>query len=275
MTNPNELQNLIGRTAVDADGNKIGKIGQIYLDDRTGEPEWVTVSTGLFGTKESFAPLAGSQLDGEDLRLAVTKDLVKDAPNVEADGHLEDAENEALFAHYSGYLGQPTGYAAVGGNQGDNAEYASGGQDDLSDRAAGAVGHDTSGPNTDDAMTRSEEQVNVGTQQVEAGRARLRKHIVTENVSTTVPVSHEEVRVEREPITEANRDAALAGGDLTEEEHEVILHAEQPVVSKETVPVERVRLATETVTENQQVSEQVRKEQIEQTDTDVNDSTTR
>jgi uncharacterized protein (TIGR02271 family) len=113
-------------------------------------------------------------------------------------------------------------------------------------------------------MNRSEEQLNVGTEQVEAGRARLRKYIVTDDVTTTVAVSHEEVRIEREPITDTNRDAALAGGDLTEEEHEVILHAERPVVDKETVPVERVKLATETLTDEQQVTEQVRKEQIEQ-----------
>jgi uncharacterized protein (TIGR02271 family) len=119
-------------------------------------------------------------------------------------------------------------------------------------------------------MTRSEEQLRVGTETVEWGRARLRKYVVTENVSTTVPVSHEEVRVEREPITDANRDAALSGEPISEEEHEVTLRAERPVVAKEAVPVERVRLATETVTEDAAVSETVRKEQIEEPDVDVN-----
>jgi uncharacterized protein (TIGR02271 family) len=119
-------------------------------------------------------------------------------------------------------------------------------------------------------MTRSEEQLHVGTEQVEAGRARLRKYVVTENVSTTVPVSHEEVRVEREPVTDANRDAALSGDPISEEEHEVTLRAERPVVEKEAVPVERVRLGTETVTEEQQVTEQVRKEQIDEPDVDGN-----
>ena len=112
-------------------------------------------------------------------------------------------------------------------------------------------------------MTRSQERLQVGTQQVQTGRARLRKYIVTENVSTTVPVGREEVVVEREPITEGNRGQALDGPDLSEEEHEVVLHAEQPVVAKETVPVERVKLGTQTITEQQQVQETVRKEQIE------------
>ena len=138
----------------------------------------------------------------------------------------------------------------------------------------GTVGHDTSGPTTDDAMTRSEEHLNVGTQRVEAGRARLRKYVVTENVTQTVPVSHEEVVLEREPITDANVGSALDGPAISEEEHEVVLHAERPVVAKEAVPVERVRLDTETVTEQQTVSDTVRKEQIEldgdvTTDTDA------
>jgi uncharacterized protein (TIGR02271 family) len=125
------------------------------------------------------------------------------------------------------------------------------------------VGHDTSGPNTDDAMTRSEEQLHVGKETVSTGTARLRKYVVTENITQTVPVSHEEVRIEREPITDANRGEALAGGDITSEEHEVELTEERLVIAKETVPVERVRMAKETITEEQYVDEDIRKEQIE------------
>jgi uncharacterized protein (TIGR02271 family) len=134
--------------------------------------------------------------------------------------------------------------------------------------AGATTGRDVSGPETDDAMTRSEEELSVGTRDVETGRARLRKYVVTENVTKTVPVQREEVRVEREPITDANRDAALSGGDITEEEHEVTLRSEEPVVEKRTVPKERVRLDRDTVTEQQTVSEDVRKERIE-TDGDV------
>ena len=253
MTNPNDLQNIMGRTAVDTEGSKIGKIGQIYLDDKTSQPQWVTISTGLFGNKESFAPIGGYRIDGDDVVLNVTKDQVKDAPNVDADGHLDDTENDRLYEYYAGSF-----------SGGGDATYVDG--DTNTGYVASSQGHDTSGPNTDDAMTRSEERLRVGTQQVESGRARLRKYVVTEDVTTTVPVSHEEVRLEREPITDANVGDALSGGDITEEEHEVTLHAEQPVVAKETVPVERVRLATETVTENQEVTEQVRKEQIDTPD---------
>ena len=268
MTDTAQLQDLIGRTAVDQDGQKIGKIGAIYLDDRTGEPQWVTVSTGLFGTKESFAPLAGHTDTGGDIQLNVTKDQVKDAPTIDPDGHLEDSENDALYSHYGvsasssdtnsgtgdGYANVAPDTAAAGGRTNTN-EYDT-------------QGHHVAGPTTDDAMTRSEERLRVGTEQVESGRARLRKYVVTENVQTTVPVSHEEVRVDREPITDANRDAALSGEPITEEEHEVTLHAEQPVVDKEAVPVERVRLSADTVTENRTVEEQVRKEQIDEPTTD-------
>ena len=73
MTTPGQWGNLIGSTAVDADGEKVGKVGQVYLSDLTGEPEWVTVSTGLFGMRESFAPLHDAQPGSGELRLAVTK----------------------------------------------------------------------------------------------------------------------------------------------------------------------------------------------------------
>ena len=267
MMAPEQLQSMIGKNAVDTSGDKIGRIGQIYLDDSTGDPQWVTVSTGLFGTKESFAPLYGSRADGDNLVLAVSKAMVKDAPNVENDGHLEESEVQSLFQYYNGYLGeQGTTTGGIGGQDYDYEDTT--GQQDLTGQA-GVVGRDTSGPTTDDAMTRSEERVRIGTQNVETGRARLRKYLVTENVTQTVPVSHEEVRLEREPITEGNVGQAMSGGDLTEEEHEVTLHAERPVVEKETVPVERVRLATETVTSEETVTEQVRKEQIEDPQTEI------
>jgi uncharacterized protein (TIGR02271 family) len=258
MTTTNYPHNMEGHTAFDVNGAKLGKIGQVYVDDQTGQPLWVTVSTGMFGTKASFAPLRGSRVDGDILRLAVTKDMVKDAPGVEADGGVEGTENEALNTYYDGYLG--------GSAQDEGQWYAGDSREDMAGRD-GVQGRDTSGPTTDDAMTRSEERLHVGIENAEVGRARLRKHVVTENVTQTVPVSHEEVRLEREPITDANRGRATSGSDISEEEHEVTLHAERPVITKETVPVERVRLGTETVTEDREVRETLRKEQIDDPDT--------
>jgi uncharacterized protein (TIGR02271 family) len=255
MTSPNDAQQYVGRTAVDLEGSKIGKIGQVYLDDRSGEPLWVTVSTGLFGSRESFAPISGARFDGENVRLTVSKDTIKDAPNVDDDEHISDSEQDALYRYY-GYTGDQAA------DQAGQAGYAQ----DTTETASGRAGGRSAG--TDDAMTRSEERLNVGKETVQAGRARLRKHVVTENVTQTVPVSHEEVRVEREPITDANRDAAVSGEPISEDEHEVSLRAERPVVDKEAVPVERVRLATDTVTEDAQVNESVRKERIDDVDVD-------
>jgi uncharacterized protein (TIGR02271 family) len=253
MIDYNQIEQVIGQSVYGTDGEKLGKVGQVYLDDETGKPEWATVQTGLFGTKESFVPLAQAELTDNGLSVPYPKDHVKDAPTVEVEqGHLSPDEEAQLYRHY----GLDYSKAA----QSDSGLPAQGGTGDGQSRSEG---HDTSGPATDQAMTRSEEQLKVGTEQVETGRARLRKHVVTEQQTVTVPVTREEVRVEREPITDANRDQAVAGPDISEEEHEVVLTEERPVVHKETVPVERVRLGTETVTDQHEVSEEVRKEQIE------------
>ena len=239
-----------GATMVDPDGDKIGTIESIYVDDQTGEPEWALVNTGLFGTKSSFVPLAQASGTGDQVQVPYDKQLVKDAPRVDTDQHLSEAEEQELWRHYG--LDYDSEYATD--RDGDGV------YDRVRDTA---VGRDTSGPTTDEAMTRSEEELRVGTTQRERGRARLRKYVTTETQQVTVPVQREEVRVEREPITDANLGAATSGPAISEEEHEVTLREETPVVEKRAVPKERVRLDKETVTEQEQVGGEVRKEQIE------------
>jgi len=239
-----------GRKLVGRDGDKIGTIDEIYLDERTGEPEWLAIRTGLFGSRVSFVPLAEARAEGDDVVVPFDKDTVKDSPNAEADGALSQEEESRLYAHYGYDYSEDRSQSGL--PEGDRMR-----------RGDRTTGRDVSGPETDDAMTRSEEELSVGTRQVETGRVRLRKYVVTEQQTQTIPVQREEVRLEREPITDANRDAALSGGDITEEEHEVTLRAEEPVVEKRVVPKERVRLDTDTVTDEQQVSEEVRQERIE------------
>jgi uncharacterized protein (TIGR02271 family) len=243
MTEAYEWQ---GRTVLDQDGDKIGTIKDVYTDYETGKPEWATVSSGLFGMKSHFVPLASATPSAEDVRVSVSKDQVQSAPAVDPDGELSENEEQRLFEHY-------------------NVPYTSQGSTTAQEttRTSQSDGHDTSGPTTDGAMTRSEEELRVGTARQERGRARLRKYVVTEHVQQTVPVSHEEVRIEREPITDANIDDALTGPEISEEEHEVVLSEEVPVVEKRAVPKERVRLGKETVTDETAVSEEVRKERIE------------
>jgi uncharacterized protein (TIGR02271 family) len=261
-----------GRTMIGSDGEKIGKISEIYEDPDTGNPEWATVSSGLFGTKSNFVPLAGAAPSGEDVRADVTKDQVKDAPGVENDGDLSETEERRLFEHYGVPYASAGSITAQGAPNGDRGTETGGVAGDRSQLDGQPAGYDTSGPNTDDAMTRSEEELTVGTRQRDAGRARLRKYVVTEMVTKTVPVNREEVRIEREPITDANRDQATDGPDISEEEHEVVLHEDEVVVDKHAVAKERVRMGTETVTEDREVSEEVRKEQIEADGTDVADT---
>jgi uncharacterized protein (TIGR02271 family) len=280
-----------GGNVVSTSDGKVGSIGQIYLDDATGEPSWITVKTGLFGTSESFVPLQNANVQGDDVVVSYAKDKIKDAPRVDPDGSLSPEEEDRLYDYYGLGTGS-AGYtdSTTGTDTGIASGYVENSADaDYSDSAVGAgtgtvgrgtdtgtdtgrrdhagepgvVGHDTSGPTTDDAMTLSEERLRVGTTQREAGRARLRKYVVTENVTQTVPVSHEEVRIEREPITDANRGAAESGPAISEEEHEVVLHAEVPVVDKDVEAVERVRLDTETVTDQETVTDEVRKERVD------------
>jgi len=265
MIGTDTISRVIGQDVYDEAGEKIGSASEVYLDDETGQPEWVTVKTGLFGTKESFVPIRDADLTNDGVRVSVSKERVKDAPKIDADGHLSPQEEQELYTYYGMGTGMTTGVDT--GMTTDSTTGMAGtgmaGTGMTDTNAAGTVGRDTSGPTTDNAMTRSEERLNVDTRSEEVGRARLRKYVVTENVTETVPVSREEVRVEREPITDANIGDALDGPAISEEEHEVTLHAERPVVEKEAVPVERVRLDKQTVTEQTQVNEGLRKEQIE------------
>lgn len=238
-----ELQELAGHGRVVTDqGEKVGSIGQIYVDDVTGAADWVTVRTGLFGTSETFVPLDTARIDGNDLVVAHAREVIKDAPRVEVDGSLSPQEEQVLYRHYG--IETSAGLAGVD---------------------AGAAGgrRERSGSDAEAAMTRSEERLLVGTQLRESGRARLRKYVVTERVTQTVPVRHEEVRVTREPITGADQGEALTDSSFSEEVYDVVLHAEIPVVEKTVVPVERVRLDTITVSGREKVSADLRKEQID------------
>ena len=302
MIDQASVPSLMGSTVRDGAGEKIGKVGQVYLDDTTGQPEWVTVKTGLFGTKENFVPLAAARVEGDELVVDIPKAKVTDAPKLDEDGHLTEEQETELYSYYGvsqGAFGRQSGptdgtYSttdtATGYDAGTTTDtsYANGTVDtdrdtdrdtnrdtDVStDRTAGfatgttggdsyGTGRDTSGPETDEAMTRSEEHLVGGTEQVETGRARLRKYVVTDTETVQVPVSREEVTLEREPITDSNAGAAYSGGGITEEEHEVTLRAERPVVTTETEAVERVRLGKETVSDTETVSGEVRKEEIE------------
>jgi uncharacterized protein (TIGR02271 family) len=266
-----------GRTVIDSEGEKVGKLDEIYLDRETNQPEWALVNTGLLGTKSSFVPLKGAAPAGEDVRVAYAKDQVKDAPSIEADGELSQQQEAELYRHYGlqySELGAGSGVtegttAATEGGTAERTTAATGGGRTQGTTATGGGTPEgttaaTGGrPGGEDAMTRSEEELRVGTTERERGRVRLKKWVETEPVRESVPLRREEARVEREPITDENVDQAMSGPEISEDEHEVTLREEEPVVEKRTVPKERVRLDKDVETGEEQVSEQVRKERIE------------
>jgi uncharacterized protein (TIGR02271 family) len=239
MITRDQIPNLLGHTAYDQAHHKLGRIGQVFVDDDTGVPEWLTVQAGLFGTKESFVPAQAADLRGDEVLLPFPQEQIRQAPKVETeDGHLSPAA-EALLYDYYGLQYQP--YAPAAEEFRREAEES---------RRVGE-------------MTRHEEHLRIDKVQRESGRARLRKYTTTEYEEHTVPLRKERVRVEREPISEEARMEAAVAPEVSEEEQEIVLHEERPVVSRENVPVERVRMEKESFVEDETVGGEVRQEHIE------------
>ncbi|MFG1695239.1 DUF2382 domain-containing protein [Nonomuraea sp. NPDC049309] len=366
-----EIRNLLDCHVVGSDGQPIGKVGQVYLNDRSGEPEWVTVRTGFFGMKQTFVPLQDARRSGEELRVPFDKEMIKGAPSIDVDGRLSLDEEADLYSYYGmqpadvprqrtadspegmaaggqGLLGRPaatdtdrpggledsdrligdtpdrtdkpgfmsggtgepglasgradeTGFTSdepgftagradepgfasgradepgfmpggpVTGMRSDMPGETTGMRDDMSgdlrddvpgERARGFAGETGGGfaEDRDIDMTRSEEQLHIGKESRESGRVRLHKYVETEDVQETVPLSHEEIVIEREDI----RDAGLSGPyEIGAEDREMILHEERPVIGKETVPVERIHVYKRDVQSEEVVEGQIRKERLE------------
>jgi len=285
MISTEHINTLQGATVVGANGERIGDVGQVLVDTATGRPEWVSVRTGMFGTHETLVPISDASLQGDELSVPFTKDQIKAAPRVAPDEDLSQDDEARLYRHYgldystsASSSGLPTGAGTTGfvGTSTAYGETDTYDDEAYADRTAAGTdtgagygsGYGESGTR-DDAMTRSEEQLHVGTERVDTGTARLRKYVETEDVNVPVTVQKEKVRLETEPITDANRGDAFSGPDISEGEHEVTLSEERPVVQKETVPVERVRLTKDVETEEQTINESVRKERIDSEGVDV------
>lgn len=273
MISKDQLRTLRDGDLYSVDGDKIGSIEEIYLDDRTNEPEWATVNTGLFGTSQSFVPLSGATVTDDGLTVQYSKDQIKDAPRVDAGEHLGVDQEQELYRYYGvdgqGAEGVATdrtdvaagtaaaGTAGAAGHVGDRDERA-GADGDIADRDI--ADRDIADHDADATMVRHEEHLNVGTEREETGRARLRKYVDEEEQTVSVPVETESAHVVRRPV---DGEVVSDGKAFQEQEVEVDLESERPVVSKETVAVEEVGLEKETHTENVQVSDSVRSERIE------------
>jgi hypothetical protein len=209
MITERQLDVLIGSTAVGPTARSAPS-ATVYVDDRTHRPEWAAVRIGLLGTREALVPLTAAEVSGDDLSGPYDEDTVANAPRINAEGHLSPSDEAERYR-----------YHGLGGGYDSAAP--------VTDTTRGAGGDDASGSTTDAARMRFEKHLRVGTPPVESGPARRRTYVVTENVTRTVPVSHEAIRLEREPITDANAGGAGDGSSISEEKFEVVLHTERPV----------------------------------------------
>lgn len=270
MFTHDNIDRIIGAKVIDSTGDKIGSVGQVFLDDRTNEPTWVTVNTGLFGTKETFIPLQGAQQNGDDLQVAYEKGLVKDAPNIDVDnGHLTPEEEAELYRYYGLCEGTTTQHGQLGDADRDAHTQGVAGQGVAGQGVAGQdvadrdLDRERNVAHGDIDATAHEERLKVGTEERQAGQVRIRKYVTTEQQQVSVPVSKERLVVDREPA----EGRPVAGGidhDNAETIDETItLREERPVVGKETVETEHVRIGKEQVTEQQTVQGEVAREHIE------------
>ncbi|MDY6055179.1 PRC and DUF2382 domain-containing protein [Micrococcus sp.] len=239
----NLLDQLQNGDVFGTDGEKIGSVGQVYLDDVTNEPTFVTVKTGLFGAKETFVPLQQAQTTADGVTVPYTKEFVKDAPNVDADGSLTPEEEQRIYEYYS------MDYAAA-----DHADR----REVVDAPAAGVVETERREVADADSVVVKDESLQVGTERRATGRVRLRKQSYTTTETVEVPVTREEVVVERvavDPNSAEARDSAADG------EVEVTTYEETPVVNK-TVEAEKVSLGKRTVQDTETVSEELRHEDV-------------
>lgn len=296
------IKDLFNATAYDKDGEKLGDVNEVFVDDQSGQPTFVEVNHGLFGMNSSLVPLRGHDFSGDDLKLGFSKDRIKDAPDFDSDRPLTPEAQSDIFKHYglenahdvtdykdsnldskrdvqagadkdhnltagAGAAGAGAGVAGAGvaGAHADGNKPDTHTTDAAATERKAGVADDAAAArtNNDGELIRSEEQLNVNKERVATGEARLRKYVVTDTESVEVPVEREEVRVERTPINA--EDAKNYNGSISgdSEEASVTLHEERVNVNKETVPVEKINLKKDTVRDTETHTEELRKEQID------------
>jgi uncharacterized protein (TIGR02271 family) len=267
------VENLQNANVYGSDGDKIGSVGQVYLDDRTNQPTFVTVKTGLFGMRETFIPVDRATQTPSGLRVPFDKAFVKDAPNIDADGSITPEEEQRIYDYYSmDYQDDrdatwDTGRDVAGTGRDTDLDAGLAASGGTATGGAGGLGvqqgaDDTAGRDADtdrESVVARNEQLDVGTEVRETGRVRLRKHTYTDTETVEVPVSREEVVVEREPI---DPDSAEARGDTGDEEVVVTTREEVPVVDK-TATAEKVTVDKTRVQDTERVAGTVQREDIE------------
>ncbi len=256
-SNIQELTTMRGRPVYTSDGEKLGDFEEIYRDEATGEPEWIRVKSstlgGILGTKHFLVPLAGAEFqDGGDpaIRVPYSKDRVQNAPDVEGEW-ISEEEERRLYNYYGLQASERRSESQLPeGEMREQHQHPAGEMQEEHQHPATPHGEAT--------LSRHEEELQVGKRDVEYGRVRLRKWVETEPVTEEVELSRETAFVERQPV---NRPAS--GAAIGEEEVEMSLHREEPVVSKETVEREQVTVHPEEETEKETIHGEVRREHVE------------
>ena len=242
-----------GHTVFDSSGEKVGTIDEVYADRDTGKPEWALVSTGLFGLRKSFLPMAELRPEGGEVHVPYTKQQIHDAPKVSSEEEISQEDEERLFQHYGlSYTsaGSVTSTGGPGRTEYETTERAT--DDETTERTRD---YETTG-----GVERHEEELRVGKVRRPSELVRLRKTVETEPVSTDVEVEREEARVVREPVSGTER---ATGQAFKDDVQEVRLEREEPVVDKDVVARERVRLEKDVQREQQPVEDEVRKERVD------------
>ena len=241
-----------GEPAFDRDGERVGTVEDLYLDRANGEPALALVSSGRkpgTGSEWRVVPLLGATKNGGSVTLGFPLEQIAAAPSAAGEPELTPERQQAIYAHYGVEL--PS--APVPREQAADAPTEQLPPD------AGAPPPVVPG----DAMTVSEEQLVVDKVSVPAERVRVAKHVVTEQVTVAVTVRREELRIDREPVTDPDAVELAPEAAIGDSEMEFFLLAEEPVVSTRVVPLERVRLGKDAVIEERQVTGEVHKEQID------------
>lgn len=187
MISNHNLGALMGAPVQGNDGDKIGTVGQIFVDPDSGNPNWITVHTGLFGRHETFVPLDNATWDYEVLHVPFDKKTIKEAPRIDTDEALSSQHEADLYRYYR--LGGEDDHA-------EHAEHAEHDHDHDHD-------HDED-RDRDERQDAPQDADATATQQ--QGPLRLRKYVVTEDKEVNVPVQREEVRVETEGDVHVNTD---------------------------------------------------------------------
>lgn len=237
------LAEMRGTPVYSSDGDKIGSVEELFLDDDTGEPEWIGLGTGFFGTKRVLVPIAGADVRDDAVYVPYAKAHVKRTPDLDGDEISQETEAQ-LYAHYGLQAGR-----------GATADPAGAADTGLEPGTPDSPGDTTEGT---PALTRSEEELRVGKREIEASRLRLHKWVETEQVDVPVELRREKARVTREPV-----DGSVGDREIGDEQIEVTLREEQPVVAKETVAKERIRVDKEVEVGQETVRDEVRKERVD------------